>query len=105
MDSLLPVAMAVLTLGGILLGYRVAMVLAGSSALFILVSDLPVSYFGLIVSRIYSNVIANWLLVAIPMFIFMGLILERSGIAERAFRASQNALGGSPAGMGTIGLS
>lgn len=100
MSALLPVAMAVLTLAGILLGYRVALVLAGSSALFILVSELPLSFFGLIVSRIYSNVIANWLLVAIPMFIFMGLMLERAGVAERALRAAQNALGGSPAGMG-----
>jgi tripartite ATP-independent transporter DctM subunit len=39
-------------------------------------------------------------LVAIPLFIFMGLMLERSGIAERALRAAQAALGGSPAGMG-----
>ena len=100
MTSLLPLAMALLALGGILLGYRVALVLAGSAALFILVSDLPSSYFGLIVSRIYSNVIANWLLVAVPMFIFMGLVLERSGIAERALRAAQAALGGTPAGMG-----
>lgn len=100
MEALLPIAMAVLTLAGILLGYRVALVLAGSSALFILVSELPLSFFGLIVSRIYSNVIANWLLVAIPMFIFMGLVLERAGIAERALQAAQNALGGSPAGMG-----
>jgi tripartite ATP-independent transporter DctM subunit len=30
----------------------------------------------------------------------MGLVLERSGIAERALRAAQAALGGTPAGMG-----
>jgi tripartite ATP-independent transporter DctM subunit len=100
MENFLPAVMALLTLGGILLGYRVALVLAGSAAFFILISDLPISYFGLIVSRIYSNVIANWILVSVPMFIFMGLILERSGIAERALRAAQSALGGSPAGMG-----
>lgn len=34
------------------------------------------------------------------MFIFMGLILERSGVAERALRSAQSALGGSAAGMG-----
>lgn len=100
MEKFLPAAMALLALSGIIIGYRVALVLAGTSALFILISDLPISYFGLIVSRIYSNVIANWILVAVPMFIFMGLILERSGIAERALRAAQSALGGSPAGMG-----
>ncbi|WP_420336399.1 TRAP transporter large permease [Roseibium sp.] len=99
-ETILPLAMAGLTLGAILLGYKVGMVLAGSAALFILVSDLPIAFFNLLVSRIYANVLSNWLLVAIPMFIFMGLILEVSGVAERSLRAAQKALGGSAAGMG-----
>ena len=99
-EAILPLAMAALTLAGILAGYRVAMVLAGSAALFILASDLPIAYFNLLVSRIYANVLSNWLLVAVPMFIFMGLILETSGVAERSLRAAQRALGGSAAGMG-----
>lgn len=98
-DALLPIAMAAITLTGILLGYRVAFVLAGSSALFILISDLPDAFFKLIISRIYANVLSNWLLVAIPMFIFMGLLLEKSGVAERSLRAAQRAMGGSPMGM------
>ena len=96
----MPVAMAVLTLAGVLSGYRTGFVLAGVAALFILISDLPSAYFSLIVSRIYANVLSNWLLVAVPMFIFMGLVLEKSGVAEHALRACQRALGGSPAGMG-----
>lgn len=99
-EALLPLAMAALTLVGILAGYRVGMVLAGSAALFILLSDLPTAFFNLLVSRIYANVLSNWLLVAIPMFILMGLILETSGVAERSLRAAQRALGGSAAGMG-----
>ncbi|WP_227287437.1 TRAP transporter large permease subunit [Boseongicola sp. H5] len=99
-EAVLPLAMAALTLAGILAGYRVGMVLAGAAALFILLSDLPTAYFNLLVSRIYANVLSNWLLVAIPMFIFMGLVLEKSGVAERALRAAQTALGGSAAGMG-----
>ena len=97
---MLPLAMAALTLTGILAGYRVGMVLAGAAAIFILVSDLPTAFFSILVSRIYANVLSNWLLVAIPMFIFMGLILETSGVAERSLRAAQRALGGSAAGMG-----
>ncbi|WP_238475518.1 TRAP transporter large permease [Rhodophyticola sp. CCM32] len=99
-ESLLPLAMAALTLIGILAGYRVGMVLAGSAAIFILISDLPTAFFNLLVSRIYANVLSNWLLVAIPMFILMGLILETSGVAERSLRAAQRALGGSAGGMG-----
>lgn len=100
----LPLVMAAATLGAVLLGYRVAFVLAGSAALFILVSDLPVAFFNLIVSRIYANVLSNWLLVAIPMFIFMGLVLEMSGVAARALQGAQRAFGGSAAGMGVAVL-
>ncbi len=99
-ESILPLAMAALTLTGILAGYRVGMVLAGSAAIFILISDLPTAFFNLLISRIFANVLSNWLLVAIPMFILMGLILEISGVAERSLRAAQSALGGSAAGMG-----
>lgn len=97
---MLPLLMAALTIVGIVAGYRVGMVLAGAAALFILASDLPTAFFNILISRIYANVLSNWLLVAIPMFIFMGLILETSGVAERSLRAAQRALGGSAAGMG-----
>ena len=100
MEAAWPMGMAAVTLAGVLAGYRTAFVLAGTAALFILLSDLPASFFGLIVSRIYANVLANWLLVAIPMFIFMGLLLEKSGVAETALRGCQRALGGTAFGMG-----
>ena len=58
-EAILPLAMAALTLAGILAGYRIAMVLAGTSALFILISDLPTAYFALLVSWIYANVLSN----------------------------------------------
>ncbi len=99
-EAVLPLSMAFLTLAGILAGCRVGMVLAGAAAIFILVSDLPTAFFNLLVSRIYANVLSNWLLVAVPMFIFMGLVLEVSGTAERSLRAAQRALGGSASGMG-----
>ena len=98
-EDALPLAMVVVTLGGILAGYRVALVLAGSAVHFILLSDLPLAFFAIIVSRIYANTLSNWLLVAIPMFIVMGLVLEKSGVAEHALRGAQRALGGSAAGM------
>lgn len=89
MDTFLPILMAAVTLGAIVAGVRVGIVLAGSAAIFILVSDLPLAFFNLIISRIYANVLSNWLLVAVPMFIFMGLILEKSGVAERALKGAQ----------------
>lgn len=100
----LVIAMGLSTLAAILAGYRIAFVLAGSSAIFILISDLPLAFFNLIVTRVYANVLSNWLLVAIPMFIFMGLILEKSGVAERSMQGARRALGGSAAGMGIAAL-
>lgn len=99
MESPLAIAMAAVTLAGILMGYRVAFVLAGSAALFILISDTPVAFFKLILSRIYASALSNWILVAVPMFILMGYILEKTGVAERSLHASQRLFGGSPLGM------
>jgi len=38
-------------------------------------------YVSIVVSRMW-DVMTNWVLVALPMFVFMGLMLDRSGIAE-----------------------
>lgn len=35
----------------------------------------------------------NWVLVALPMFIFMGLMLDKSGVAERMMHAMQGLFG------------
>lgn len=99
MEYALPALMAVGTLAVILLGYPVALALAGSAGAFLLVADLPPAFFQLLVSRIFANALSNWLFVAVPMFIFMGLILEKSKIAEKALRSAQQALGGSPFSM------
>ncbi|MCK0139358.1 TRAP transporter large permease subunit [Aliiroseovarius sp. F47248L] len=42
---------------------------------------------------------SNFVLAAIPLFIFMGAVLERSGIAKRLFHALQLWLGGFPGGL------
>ena len=85
------------------LGYPIALVLMGVAALFTLVgflSDLYLgtttgvsfSYVGLVVNRIYK-LMDNWVLIAIPMFIFMGLMLDRSGIAEKMMTSMQDLFG------------
>lgn len=47
---------------------------------------------GMVVNRIYK-IMDNWVLVALPMFIFMGLMLDKSGIAERMMYSMQNLFG------------
>ncbi len=65
----------------ILFGYPVAFTLGGISilvGLFVFDSD----FFYLLSLRIYGTM-QNFVLLAVPLFIFMGMILEKSGIAER----------------------
>jgi tripartite ATP-independent transporter DctM subunit len=61
------------------------------------------SIFGeLIFLQLYGPLLhtaSNFVLAAIPLFIFMGAILERSGIAKRLFYALQLWLGGLPGGL------
>src|ERR1700712_2277975 len=69
----------------LLLGYPVAFALAAVGFFFGLIGIelglLPLSLFGAIPDRVFG-VMANETLLAIPFFTFMGLILERSGMAE-----------------------
>jgi len=62
---------------------------------------------GLVVNRLYS-LMDNSLLVALPMFIFMGIMLEKSGIAEKLMESFQkifqNFRGGLAIAVTLIGL-
>lgn len=84
-------------------GFPVAFVLGGIGVIFAGVgyfSDLYLGTLtgldfltlGLVVNRIYK-IMDNWVLVALPMFIFMGLMLDRSGVAERMMHSMQELFG------------
>jgi len=47
---------------------------------------------GLVVNRIWK-IMDNWILVALPMFIFMGNMLDKSGVAERLMSSMQELFG------------
>jgi tripartite ATP-independent transporter DctM subunit len=74
-------------------GYPVAFVLGGIAIFFGAIGILfdvfqPVQFFNLL-PRIWGGVAANPILVAVPMFIFMGTVLERSGVANDLLHALQ----------------
>jgi len=96
----LPLLMVALLVVGILSSYPVALVLGGTAVLTLLVSDLPLAFTNLMVTRVYGSVLTNWLFLSIPMFICMGLLLEVSGLAERALVDIQRALGNRRGGLG-----
>lgn len=73
-------------------GYPVAWLMGGLAVLFTAISVFSDTYldtfFGvdwgyssIVVARIYA-VMNNWVLVALPMFVFMGIMMDKSGIAE-----------------------
>ena len=63
------------------------------------ITGLDLNVLGIVVSRVFS-LMENWVLVALPMFIFMGLMLDRSGIAERMMLAMQQLFSSVRGGLG-----
>jgi len=70
----------------LLAGYPVAFSLAGTSIVFagigVLTGTFDTAFLSAVPNRIYGGVIANTTLFAVPMFVFMGVMLEKSKIAE-----------------------
>ncbi|QFU21711.1 TRAP transporter large permease subunit [Shewanella eurypsychrophilus] len=70
----------------LMLGYPVALTLAGIALLFAGVSSLfgvfDTSLLGVLPNRLYG-VLNNPILMAVPLFVFMGVVLEKSKIAEQ----------------------
>jgi tripartite ATP-independent transporter DctM subunit len=95
----LVIAMMVSLVGLMLTGFPVAWVLGGVGVLFAGFGWLADMYLdtatgldfltlGLVVNRIYQ-IMDNWVLVALPMFIYMGIMLDKSGVAERLMLSMQ----------------
>lgn len=97
-EYLWPMTMLAALMVGIFSGYPVAFVLSGIGITFSFLAGVPVLFLSTGVSRIYSGILTNWLLIAIPLFVFMGLMLERSGVAERLLRSLAALFGRLPGG-------
>ena len=84
-------------------GYPVAFILGAVGVVFALIGI----YFGVyrwaqfasLLPRIYGQAVENQVLVAVPMFIFMGTMLERSRVAEQLLYALQVLLRRIPGGL------
>jgi tripartite ATP-independent transporter DctM subunit len=85
------------------IGYPVAFVLGATGILFgflgIAGGTFSVLQFGNLLPRIYGQAIQNPVLVAVPMFIFMGTMLEKSKVADELLYALQVLLRRVPGGL------
>jgi tripartite ATP-independent transporter DctM subunit len=85
LSEILAVAMVVALCGLLMAGYPVALTLGGVAFAFALAGHwiglMDLALLGALPARVYG-VMTNEVLIAIPLFVFMGVMLERSGIAE-----------------------
>jgi tripartite ATP-independent transporter DctM subunit len=72
-------------------GFPVAFTFGGVAVLFGLYAE-GLRIFSLVDERIYS-IMTNVTLMAVPLFVYMGYVLERSGIAERMLEAMGSLFG------------
>lgn len=84
-------------------GYPVAFVLGGIGLAFAVIGDMVgmfrLQQLTLIPLRIYGSTMESLVLVAIPMFIFMGTMLEKSGVARDLLQALQVLMRRVPGGL------
>ena len=103
MGEVLAVAMVVAVCALLLVGYPVALTLAGVSLGFAGVGAaagvMNLALLGALPERIFG-VMTNDVLLAIPLFIFMGVMLERSRIAEDLLETMGRLFGALPGGLG-----
>ena len=108
-NEILIILMFMSFIGLLLLGLPIAWVLGGIGVVFAALGYLADTYFdtitgldyltlGLIVNRLFK-LMSNWVLVALPLFIYMGIMLDKSAMAERLMRNMQRILGQTKGGL------
>ncbi len=85
------------------LGYPVAFLLGavgiGFGFLGVAFDIFKINQFANLLPRVYGQAVQNQVLVAIPMFVFMGTMLEKSGVAETLLNILQQMLRRVPGGL------
>jgi tripartite ATP-independent transporter DctM subunit len=101
-DAALGITQLLLFLFFIMLGFPIAFTLM-AMGLFFGYLGMQERVFDLLVQRTYA-VMANDVLISVPLFVFMGYIIERANILDRLFRSLQMASGGLPGSLAVATL-
>jgi tripartite ATP-independent transporter DctM subunit len=103
LTDLLPVLMLAGLIVGLFTGLPVPIVLMAISLIFGLAAlqlgEMRAGHFALMPGRIFGGIIDNQILVAAPMFVLMGLVMERTRVAEDLLMALQGLLARVPGGL------
>ena len=101
--ELIPLLMFVLVCLALMAGYPVALTLGGVALIFaffgILTGTFDANSLSFTPNRLFG-IISNQTLIAVPLFVFMGIMLEKSRIAENLLSTMSRAFGGLPGGLG-----
>jgi tripartite ATP-independent transporter DctM subunit len=105
--EVLSVLMVVAVICVLFAGYPVALTLGGVSFAFALIGhfagEMNLALLGALPQRMFG-VMTNEVLLAIPLFIFMGVMLERSQVAEELLETMGRLFGSLPGGLGVAVL-
>src|SRR5690625_7416689 len=71
---------------GLFMGHPLAFVLGGSAVFGALLSGRPM-ILGIVINRIFGEVLDNYTLIAIPLFTLMAQVLSASDVTDRLFAA------------------
>jgi len=103
MFEFVPVLMFALVFLSLLAGYSVALTLGGVALLFALIGigsgAFSAGDLGFLPGRLYG-IITNQTLVAVPLFVFMGVVLEKTRIAELLLESLSLLMGRMAGGLG-----
>ena len=97
MTELLPALMFIVFTLLILAGYPIAFTIGGTALAFGLYA-FGMSFFDLLPLRVWG-IMTNFTLIAVPLFIFMGVTLERSGLAQDLLENMEQLFGRFPGGL------
>ena len=103
MVELIPLLLFIVTCAVLLLGYPVALSLGGSALLFagvgIFFGNFDSAYLHALPNRLFG-IMGNNTLIAVPLFVMMGILLEKSRLAEDLLESMADLFGGLRGGLG-----
>ena len=103
MHGVLPLLLFFIVCAVLMAGYPVALSLAGTALLFAFAGELAgffdITFLQALPSRLYG-IMTNTTLIAVPLFVFMGIMLERSRVAENLLDTMAELFGRLRGGLG-----
>nr|WP_192876707.1 TRAP transporter large permease subunit [Paracoccus jeotgali] len=91
--------MAALLVLGLFMGHPLAFVLGGTAVLGAFIAGKPM-VLGITINRIFGDVLDNYTLIAIPLFVLMARFLSDSGVTDKMFEALRHLMANVRGGLG-----